>query len=69
MKTWLNREGVCVSEKPKEYFVGKDAHGNNVFIGDVMKSKDFFKGEFKVIEDDYFSTPYYISKCILKIKH
>jgi len=68
MKTWLNREGVYVSEKPKEYFVGKDAHGNNVFIGDTMKSKDF-KEEFKVIEGDYFSTPYYISKSILKIKH
>ena len=68
MKTWLNREGVYVSEKPKEYFVGKDAHGNNIFIGDVVQTKDS-KREFKVTEGDYFSSPYYISKCILKIKH
>jgi len=52
MKTWLNREGFYVSEKPKEYVVGKDCHGNDVFIGDNMKSKDF-KREFKVMENDY----------------
>ena len=64
MKTWLNRDGIYVSEKPKEYFVGKDAHGNDVFIGDKMKSKDF-KKTFKVLDNgDWFSTPYYISKCI-----
>jgi len=68
MKTWLNRDGIYVNEKPKEYFVGKDSHGNDVFIGDIMKSKDF-KKEFKVIEGDYFSSPYYISKSVLKIKH
>lgn len=65
METWLNRDGVYVDEKPKEYFIGKDSHGNNVFIGDIVKSKDL-KKEFKVIENDYFSTPYYISKCVLK---
>ena len=64
MKTWLTREGLHVSEKPKEYFVGKDTHGNNVFIGDICRSKDF-KGMFKVLENDYFSSSYYISKSIL----
>lgn len=64
MKTWLNREGLFVSQKPKEYFVGKDAHGNLVFIGDTLKHKDS-KRTFKVIENDYYSSPYYISKSTL----
>ena len=64
MKTWLNREGEHVSEKPKEYFVGKDAHGNDVFIGDICRSKDS-KRLFKVLEGDYFTTPFYISNSVL----
>lgn len=69
MKTWLNREGVYVSEKPKEYFMGKDAHGNNVYIGDICEhreNKRVFR--FKVFEGDYFSSKWFISKSILKNK-
>ena len=60
MKTWLTREYIFVSDKPKEYFVGKDSHGNDVFIGDTCRHKDS-KRTFKVIEGEYFSSPYYIS--------
>lgn len=67
MKTWLTREGVYVSEKPKQYFVGKDSQGNDVFIGDTCRYKDS-KRTFKVMENDYFSSSYYISKSILKIR-
>lgn len=63
MKTWLTRDGLYVSDKPKEYFVGKDSHENNVFIGDICKNKGF-PCTFKVTENDYFCTPYYISKSI-----
>ena len=63
MRTWLNRDGVYVSIKPKEYFVGKDSRGKDVFIGDICRNKDF-SGTFKVVEGDYFSSPYYISKSI-----
>lgn len=64
MKTWLNRNGLYVSNKPEEYFVSNDAHGNDVFIGDICKRKDS-KRTFKVIENDYFSSPYYILKSTL----
>ena len=66
MRTWLNRDGLYVSDKPKEYFIGKDAHGDNVFINDICehthKTRTF---KFKVTENDYHSTPYFISKSIL----
>lgn len=65
MRTWLNKDGLYVSDKPKEYFVGKDAHGNNVFIGDTLQFKDS-KICFKVADEQYFGTSYYISKCTLK---
>ena len=68
MKTWLTREGLYVSTKPKEPFIGKDAHGNNVFVGDMCRSKET-KRIFKVLENDYFSNEYYISKSVKVIKH
>ena len=36
MKTWKTREGKWVSEQPKEYLIGVDKHGEEVFINDIL---------------------------------
>jgi len=67
MKTWLNKNGLYTSDKPKEYFVGKDSQGNDVFIGDICYHKvSERKRSFKVLEGDYFSSVYYLSKYAIK---
>lgn len=61
MKTYKTREGHYVSEKPKEYFVGLDKRGQEVFIGDLMRdtTNRLFNGKkFKVDEKTWI---YYIN--------
>jgi hypothetical protein len=51
MKTWKNREGKYVSEKPKEFCIGTDKRGNELFIGDIIINTDT-KYEAKIEDKD-----------------
>jgi len=65
MKTWETRSGEFVSEKPKEYLVALDAHGEKVFIGDRMIWNKT-KSEFNVDETTWL---FQIRLSVLKKKH
>lgn len=55
MKTWKTREGKWVSEQPKEYMIGVDKHGDEVFINDVLIWKWQYQCSYRLKADKYTS--------------
>lgn len=65
MKTYKNREGKYVAEEPESFYVGLDAHGEEVFTGDYIYDKTY-KRVTKVEKRHY--SYWYLEHSVL-IKH
>jgi len=66
MKTWKNREGKWVSEQPREYMIGVDKHGEEVFIDDILIWRWKYHDRAERIQADKYTSQWQLNDSYLK---